>query len=164
MPQAHSGYQNMSAAGKHQGHKVSSALAESCLPQLIARSSSRSVDKVYQSLLQRFPNPPTSIDFLYRDRSGSLRSLAVPYEHLRLGDGLSIAPSVMDVTCEVTLRYGPSRVLSTPTVELPHQDAFGWACSNPPPAEWRGLRITPLYAGGLWSLLVEEYRGPDASR
>lgn len=70
----------------------------------------------------------------------------------------------MTLACEVPLRYGPSKVLSLPALELDRAGAFNWACSNPPPADWQGLRIIPLSDDGVWSLIVEEYRGPDSNR
>ncbi|KZP10193.1 hypothetical protein FIBSPDRAFT_899891 [Athelia psychrophila] len=139
---------------------------QTCVPKQDTKViSSRSVDQVYQDLVQqRYSDPPTSIPFSYRDRHGSLIHQTVLYDHLRLGDGLPITPAVMNLACQVTLRYGPSKVLPSPALELNRADAFHWACSNPPPADWRGLRITPLSDDRVWSLIVEEYRGPHADR
>lgn len=70
----------------------------------------------------------------------------------------------MDIIFDILLCHGPQRVISLPSLAMNRADAFHWVCSHPPPAEWRGFRIIPLSSNGDWSLLVEDYRGPDSDR
>lgn len=66
---------------------------------------------------------------------------------------------LMDLMMDIWGAECPGRILYAPTQPGNVEEAIGWICMNPPPPNWRGLRMLPLRGCSLWNMLVADYRG-----
>lgn len=154
----------MCAAARHNDHKVSPVFHAWNLPALTTNPSSLAITQVYQDLQQERREYPQNVRFAYRNRLGTLVNREVSIQDLNMRDGLAISVAVIDLTFELTLRHGPSRVMSSPALDMTHEEAYLWASTNPPPVDFVGLRLTPVCIKDFWVMLVEEYGGPEIDR
>lgn len=123
-----------------------------------------SIEKVYQDLQQGRIEHPGTVRLAYRNRGGSLITREVPLEDLHMRSDLGISPVVMDLVFELSLLHGPRRVSSSPPLTTSREEACVWACLNPPPADSQGLVLTPVFDDGCWSMIIEDYGGPESDR
>lgn len=133
-------------------------------PGLTTNPSSVTIAQVYQDLQEEGVEHPHHVRLAYRNRVGTLIKREVSLQDLNMVDGISISVALMDLTFELTLRHGPSRVMSSPALNSSHEDAWQWACLNPPPPAFQGLRLIPIHNNDHWIVLVEEYSGPTVDR
>lgn len=145
-------------------HQVRTSICSFVVPCLIAHPSSREVHEVYQRLLDEQRQVPTSIAVLYHDRHGALVNRDIPYQDFRLRKGVPIASSMMNMVFDIFLSNAAQRVQHLPSMPMDREEAFQWVSPHPPDSDWRGFRLIPLSNQGVWSLLLEEYRGPESNR
>lgn len=120
--------------------------------------------RVYHDLLaERYKNEPT-VSLSIRDRQGSLIDHEFSYNEIAMPDGEPIAPPMMDIAFQLILSHDNERVMSEPTLMTSRADTFQWICDHPPAPGWLGLRIIPHNANGCWSMLLEDYHGPETDR
>lgn len=153
---------NLPSKGRRAAYKVRFASCSRLFLQMTGRSSANSAPQIYQDLMHQETNVPSTLDFAFMDRDGSVIERHLPSGDLRLGNDIPIGRPLMDLLFQVLVCKGPARVLSAASLPLDVEKASIWMCTNPPPSVWRGLRMVPLLAEGRWSLLVAEYRGPGA--
>ncbi|KZP09622.1 hypothetical protein FIBSPDRAFT_900376 [Athelia psychrophila] len=79
-------------------------------------------------------------------------------------DGEAVSVVMMDLTFQLTLRDAPWRVMSSPAMNLSHDEACLWMCLNPPPADFHRLRLNAVCNHDIWVLYIEEYGGPETER
>lgn len=154
----------MFAATRHKDHKVNPALHASYSPALTTHTSPLAIAEVYQNLQQERFEHPHNIRLAYRNRVGTLIRRELSFLDLTMRDGEAVSVVMMDLTFELTLRDAPWRVMSSPAMNLSHDEACLWMCLNPPPADFHGLRLNAVCNHDVWVLYIEEYGGPETER